>query len=122
MSYKRVFGAKTPKNGDIGGFFAWRPFALPGKDTTDGSGKHNAWNVAYFRVVGQKVAIHKHEKVTIWRVFACALWPKKHAYTTWHKSAIILKTYLQDNEMVQFISRMPTTVMQVSQQEGEHLL
>ena len=35
----------------------------------------------------------KHENVTIWRVFAWrpfAFSPRKHVYTTWHKSATIL--------------------------------
>jgi len=41
-----------------------------GKDTTNSSRKRNTWNVAYFRVAGRKVAMRKHEKVTIWRVFA----------------------------------------------------
>jgi len=50
--------------------FAWRPFASPGKETTNSSRKRNAWNVAYFRVSGRKVAMRKHEKVTNWRVFA----------------------------------------------------
>jgi len=50
--------------------FAWRPFASPGKDTTNSSPTRNAWSVAYFRVAGRKVAMRKHEKVIIWRVFA----------------------------------------------------
>jgi len=76
MSYKRVFGAKTrmvatPKTTKrwFCRVFAWRPFASPGKDTTNSSRKRNACNVAYFRVAGLKVALRKHEKVTIWRVF-----------------------------------------------------
>ena len=59
--------AKTRQFGRV---FAWRPFASPGKDTTNSSRKHNAWNVAYFHVAGRKVAMRKHKKVTIWRVFA----------------------------------------------------
>jgi len=57
----------------FGRVFAWRPFASPGKDTTNSSRKRNAWNAAYFRVAGRKVAMRKHEKVTIWRVFAYRL-------------------------------------------------
>jgi len=78
MSYKRFFGAKTrmvttrkPAKRWFCRVFAWRPFASPGKDTTNSSRKRNAWNVAYFRVAGRKVAMRKHEKVIIWRVFAC---------------------------------------------------
>ena len=84
---------ENPPNGDFGEFFAWRPFAPPGKDTTNSSRKLNAWNVAYFRVAGRKIAKRKHEKVTIWRVFAWRLFlfsPLKLAFTTWHKSATIL--------------------------------
>ena len=40
---------------------------------TNISRKRNAWNVAYFRVAGRTVAMRKHEKVTIWRVFAWRL-------------------------------------------------
>jgi len=101
ISYKRVFGAKTRKVARrkstkwwFWRFFAWRPFAPPGKDTTHSRRKRNAWNVAYFRVAGWKVAMRKHEEVTIWRAFAWRLFafsPRKHAYTTWHKSATIQK-------------------------------
>jgi len=76
MSYKRVFGAKTrkvatrkPAKWWFWRVFEWRPFASPGKDTTNNSPKRNAWNVAYFCVAGRKVAMRKHEKVTIWRFF-----------------------------------------------------
>jgi len=71
---------------------AWRPFAPPGENTTNSTRKRDAWYVAYFRVAGRKVAMRKNEKVTIWRVFAWrpfAFTPRKHAYTTWHKSATI---------------------------------
>jgi len=59
MSYtgKRVVGAKTrkvamrkPAKYWFWQFFAWRPFAPLGKNTTNSSRKGNAWNVAYFRV------------------------------------------------------------------------
>ena len=69
--------------------FAWRPFAPPGKDTTNRRRKGDAWKVSYFRVAGRKVAMRKHEKVTIWRVFAWRLFafsPRKHDNTKWHKS------------------------------------
>jgi len=63
MSYKRVFGAKTrkvamrkPAKWWFWRVFAWRPFAPPGKDTTNSSRKRNAWNVEYFRVAGRKSA------------------------------------------------------------------
>jgi len=97
MSYKRVFGAKNAKGHHaktrqmvILWVFAWRPCAPPGKDTTNSSRKCNAWNVAYYRVAKRKVAMRKHEKVIIWRVFALRLFafsPRKHDNTTWHKSA-----------------------------------
>ena len=78
MSYKRVFGAKT------------RKVVPPGKDTTNSSRKRNAWDVAYFRVAGRKVATKKlpfggfsrgdllprHAKIRHiykWRVFALHL-------------------------------------------------
>ena len=77
MSYKRVFGVKTrkvatrkPAKWWFWRVFAWRPFASPGKDTTNSSRKHNAWNDAYFRVAGRKVAMRKHKQVNIWQVFA----------------------------------------------------
>jgi len=99
MSYKRVFGAKTrkvvtrkPVKWWFWRVFAWRPFAPPGKDTTNKMRKGDARKVSYFRVAGRKVAMRKHEKVTIWRVFAWRLFaysPRKHDYTTWHKSATI---------------------------------
>jgi len=53
--------------------------------------------VSYFRVAGRKVAMQKHEKVTIWRVFAWRLFafsPRKHDNTKWHKSATIVLRYI----------------------------
>ena len=55
--------------------------------------KGDAWKVSYFCVAGRKIAMRKHEKVTIWRVFAWRLFafsPRKHDNTTWHKSATIV--------------------------------
>jgi len=56
-------------------------------------------NVSYLRLAGRTVATRKHEKVTIWRVFAWrpfAFSPRKHDNTTWHKSATILwRQFLQ---------------------------
>jgi len=54
-----------------------KPFAPPGKDTTNRRRKGDAWKVSYFRVPGRKVAMRKHEKVTIWRVFAWRLFAPK---------------------------------------------
>jgi len=69
MSYKRVFGLKTrkvatQKLAKWWGWrvFAWRPFVPPGKDTTNSSRKRNAWNVAYLRVAGRKVAMRNTKK------------------------------------------------------------
>ena len=73
--------------------FYERHFAPPGKDATNSSRKRIAWNVACFRVAGRKVAMRKHEIVITWRVFVWRLFafsPRKHAYTTWHKSATII--------------------------------
>ena len=84
---------KNMPNSYFGVFFAWRPFAPPGKDTTNRRRKGDAWKVLYFRVAGRKVAMRNHEKVTIWRVFAWGLFaflPRKHDNTTWHKSATIV--------------------------------
>ena len=52
-------------------------------------------NVSYLRLAGRKVAMRKHEKVTMWRVFAWrpfAFSPRKHDNTKWHKSATIETT------------------------------
>jgi len=70
-------------------------FRSPGKDSTNRRRKGDAWKVSYFRVAGRKVAMRKHEKVTIWRFFAWrhfAFSPRKHDNTTWHKSATISYT------------------------------
>ena len=69
--------AKTCQMVILAIFFAWRPFASPGKDTTNSSRKRNAWNVAYFLVARRKVAMRKLEKVNIWRVFAWRLFAPK---------------------------------------------
>ena len=63
------------------------------------TGKYETFHVSPFRLLfvvsclaGRKVATRKHEKVTIWRVFAWrpfAFSPRKHDNTTWHKSATI---------------------------------
>ena len=85
MSYLSVFSGRKRE---------WSP----GKDTTNSSQKRNAWTVAYFRVAGRKVAMRKHEKGTILRVFAWRLFafsPRKHAYTTWHKSATMEMCHAQ---------------------------
>jgi len=77
--------------------FAWRPFAPPDEDTTNNRRKYDGWNDALFGVAGRKVAIRKHEKVIILRVFAWRLFeflPRKHVYTTWHKSATIVFSLL----------------------------
>jgi len=53
--------------------FRWRPFASPGKDTTNSSRKRNAWNVAYDRVAGRKTRKSHHLtgfRVVTFRVFA----------------------------------------------------
>ena len=61
--------------------FAWRPFAPPGKDTTNRRLKGDAWKVSYFHVAGRKVAMRKHEIVIILRVFALRLFaPKTRQY------------------------------------------
>ena len=75
---------ENPPNSNFGDWrvFAWRPFALTGKDTRKSRRKRNAWNVAYFRVAGRMVAMRKHEKVTIWRVFAWRLFAFSPRNTT----------------------------------------
>jgi len=52
-----------------------------------------AYCLSYLCLAVRKVAMRKPAKVTIWRVFAWrpfAFSPRKHAYTTWHKSATII--------------------------------
>jgi len=129
MSYKHVFGAKTRKvatrkpaewwfwqfsHGDLSPRQAKiRPMVA--ENTKHGMSRTFVW-------WGEKSPCENTKKSPFGGFSRGALSPRKHAYITWYKSATKLKSYLQDNEMVQFISCMPTTVMQVSQQEGEHLL
>jgi len=103
--------------------FAWRPFAPPGKDTTNrgenAKGRHaktrqmmtiSCFLMATFRPATRKYATFhalrfrllfgeakgrhaKPDKIAFWRVFAWrpfAFSPRKHVYTTWHKSATIV--------------------------------
>jgi len=89
--------SENPPKGDFVGFsHGDLSPRSPGENRTNGSRKRNAWNVAYFRVAGRKVAMRKHEKVIIWRFFAWrffAFSPRKHDNTTWHKSATIFTSY-----------------------------
>ena len=65
--------------------------------------------MSYFRVAGRKVAMRKHEKVTIWRVFAWRLFafsPRKHDNTTWHKSATIEKSTKSAKEITLLSNKM----------------
>ena len=61
---------ENPPKSDFVGFSHGDLSPRQEKDTTNSSRKRNAWYVAYFRVAGRKVAMQKHEKVIIWRVFA----------------------------------------------------
>ena len=68
---------KTRQMVILAGFRVATFFAPPGKDTTNRRQKGNACKVLYFRVARRKVAMQKHEKVTIWRVFAWRLFAPK---------------------------------------------
>ena len=59
---------ENPPNGDYGGFS--HDDLSPRKDITNSSRKRMSLHVVYFCVAGRKVDMRKHEKVTIWRVFA----------------------------------------------------
>ena len=79
MSYKRVFGAKTRKVAMrktakwwFWRVFAWRPFAPPGKDTTNSSRKRNL-ECRVLSCSGAKGRHAKTRKITNWRVFAWRL-------------------------------------------------
>jgi len=94
--------------------FAWRSERSPrentlnggfgGKDTTNRRRKGDALKVWYFRVAGRKVAMRKHDKVTIWRVFAWRLFAPKHDNTKWHKSATIPQSQRMPNKAVELFN------------------
>jgi len=72
--------------------FAWRPFAPPHESTRQSMRCIFGYCLSYVCLARRKVAMRKPAKITIWRVLAWrpfAFSPRKHVYTTWHKSATI---------------------------------
>jgi len=91
-------GEKAPRenlpNGDFFRVFAWRPFAPPHESTTLFMRCLFAYCLSYLCLARRKVAMRKPDKITFWRVFAWrhfAFSPRKHVFTTWHKSATIME-------------------------------
>jgi len=74
--------------------FAWRLFAPPHKSAWHFMRCVYGYCFSYLCLARRKVAMRKPTQITIWRVFAWrpfAFSPRKHAYTTWHKSATIVR-------------------------------
>jgi len=62
--------------------FAWRGERSPRENTPNRRRKGDSWKMSYFCVAGRKAAMWKHEKVTIWRVFAWRLFAPPGKDTT----------------------------------------
>jgi len=101
MSYYRVFGAKRRKGATrnpakwwLFRVFAWRPFAPPHDSSRHSMRCVFGYCLSYLSLARRKVAMRKPDKIIFWRVFAWrpfAFSPRKHVYTTWYKSATIVR-------------------------------
>jgi len=77
--------------------FRKQPFAPPHKSMRHSMCCVFGYCLSYLCLARRKIAMRKHKKVIIWQVFAWrpfAFSPRKHVYTTWHKSATITKLHL----------------------------
>jgi len=85
-------GERSPRENPPNCVFAWRPFAPPHESTRHSMRCVFGYCLSYLCLAERKVAMRKPAKITIWRVFAWqpfAVSPRKHVYTTRHKSATI---------------------------------